>query len=397
MDYPKSTPSVGLVNGKFVDENPVNGSSGSLIPAAWGNAVTEELLNVVQAGGLEPVEAEHDQLLKAIRTIIQSSLPPEQIRTTLVAYGITDAYTKAEVEALFKNATALPVGAMMAFPKGTVPVGFLEVDGSVQSIATYPDLAAYLGTTFNKGDEGAGNFRLPESRGEFLRGWDHGRGVDAGRDIGTFQSDAFKSHTHEYDNMQGGGARNSVSDTVAAASNATTETGHITSAAGGTETRPRNLSVMWCIKAWSAPINQANIDISALAQLVAPATEARPGTAKVATQEQVVAGVDNESFVTSKKLRLGFAMSLAPSGFVAFPSWLGGFVIQWGTTNATSVTFPLQFPTNLHYLSLVAANYDSTAAVAGQYQSYRSSSTTGFTAAAVLPAPGSMKWLAIGN
>jgi len=265
VDYPKSTPSIGLVNGKFVDENPVSGSPGSLIPAVWGNAVTEELLNVVQAGGLEPVEAEHDQLLKAIRTIIQSSLPPEQIRTTLAAYGITDAYTKAEVEALFKNATALPVGAMMAFPKGTVPAGFLEVDGSVQSIATYPDLAAYLGTTFNKGDEGAGNFRLPESRGEFLRGWDHGRGVDTGRDIGTFQSDAFKSHTHEYDNMQGGGARNSVADTVAAASNATTETGHITSAAGGTETRPRNLSVMWCIKAWNAPVSQGSIDVAALA------------------------------------------------------------------------------------------------------------------------------------
>ncbi|UUQ66322.1 phage tail protein [Pseudomonas fuscovaginae UPB0736] len=288
MDYPKSTPSIGLVNGKFVDENPVNGSPGSLIPAAWGNAVTEELLNVVQAGGLEPMEAEHDQLLKAIRTIIQSSLPPEQIRTTLVAYGITDAYTKAEVEALFKNATALPVGAMMAFPKGTVPVGFLEVDGSVQSIATYPDLAAYLGTTFNKGDEGAGNFRLPESRGEFLRGWDHGRGVDAGRDIGTYQSDAFKSHTHEYDNMQGGGARNSVSDTVAAASNATTETGHITSAVGGTETRPRNISVMWCIKAWSAPINQGNIDVAAVLQEIQNQKPVAPGLTIIA-----VPGVTN--------------------------------------------------------------------------------------------------------
>lgn len=62
-----------------------------------------------------------------------------------------------------------------------MPPGFLEVNGSVQSIATYPDLFAYLGTAFNTGGEGAGNFRLPESRGEFLRGWDHGRGIDAGR------------------------------------------------------------------------------------------------------------------------------------------------------------------------------------------------------------------------
>ncbi len=36
MDYPKRVPSVGLVNGKFVDENPVTGAPGSLIPAQWG-------------------------------------------------------------------------------------------------------------------------------------------------------------------------------------------------------------------------------------------------------------------------------------------------------------------------------------------------------------------------
>jgi len=38
MDYPKSVPSAGLVNGKFVDENPLTGTAGSLIPAEWGNA-----------------------------------------------------------------------------------------------------------------------------------------------------------------------------------------------------------------------------------------------------------------------------------------------------------------------------------------------------------------------
>lgn len=41
-----------------------------------------------------------------------------------------------------------------------------------------------------------------------------------------------------------------------------------TGAAGGTETRPRNLAVMWCIKAWNAPVNQGSIDIAALAAQV---------------------------------------------------------------------------------------------------------------------------------
>ncbi len=282
MDYPKSVPSVGLVNGKFVDENPVTGQVGSLISSEWGNAVTDELLNVIRAGGEEPAEAEHDQLLAAIKAIVRDSIPPEKIRTTLAEYGITDAYTKsvtytkAEIEALLKNMSALPVGAMVPFPKGTVPAGFLEVDGSVQSTRTYPDLAAYLGNTFNKGDEGVGSFRLPESRGEFFRGWDHGRGIDAGRVLGVYQDDALQ-------NILGnvGGVRNDSAPTAPnGAFYATADAGGFQGAGGrfsvvnfdasrvvrtATETRPRNLAVIWCIKAWNAPSNQGNIDIAALA------------------------------------------------------------------------------------------------------------------------------------
>ncbi|NWA05116.1 phage tail protein [Pseudomonas gingeri] len=272
MDYPKSVPSVGLVNGKFVDENPVNGSPGSLIPAVWGNAVTEELLNVVQAGGLQPSETARDQLLTAIRTIIQSSLPVEQVRTTLAAYGITDAYTKAEIEEKLKNTSALPVGVMVPFPKGTVPPGYLEVDGSVQSAATYPELYAYLGTTFNTGSEPAGFFRLPESRGEFLRGWDHGRGVDSGRLIGSWQSDEFKKHRHPQYEYDSGNNVPIPDGSYAADLNAGVAVGYERTAligyAGGSETRGRNIAVMWCIKAWNAPTNQGNIDVAALAAQV---------------------------------------------------------------------------------------------------------------------------------
>jgi hypothetical protein len=45
-------PSAGLVNGKFIDENPLTGTPGSLIPADWGNGVTQEILNVIKAGDL---------------------------------------------------------------------------------------------------------------------------------------------------------------------------------------------------------------------------------------------------------------------------------------------------------------------------------------------------------
>jgi hypothetical protein len=91
MDYPKSVPNVGLVGGKFIDENTSTGQVGSLIPCSWGNAVTNEILNVIQAGGKSPAEGEHDQMIAAIRAIVRDAIPAEQIRTTLAAYGITDA------------------------------------------------------------------------------------------------------------------------------------------------------------------------------------------------------------------------------------------------------------------------------------------------------------------
>lgn len=72
MDYPKSVPSVGLVNGKFINEDVMGGSPGSLIPAAWGNGVTDEILNVIQSAGLQPSETDVTQLLRAIQKTSQA-------------------------------------------------------------------------------------------------------------------------------------------------------------------------------------------------------------------------------------------------------------------------------------------------------------------------------------
>lgn len=369
MDYPKSVPNVGLVGGKFVDENTTTGQVGSLIPATWGSAVTDEILNVIMSGGVAPEENQNDQLLLAIKQIIADNIPPEKIRTTLAEYGITDAYTKTkvytkdEINELLKNATALPVGAMVPFPVGVVPPGYLEVDNRLFKDDVYPDLAAYLAKKFNLAGDAANYTRLPESRGEFFRGWDHGRGVDAGRALGSGQLSQNLRHVHpevvtssvvaDLDQFVAGGKTPAPTLTQILYNDAGSADNYTVlpkdyAGSGGDEARPRNVSVMWCIKAWNAPINQGNIDIAALSMLVAQATESSQGTAKVATDAQMLDSANDQVIVTPKKLRKGFAISLTTNGYIAFPSWLGGLIIQWGLFNASgtasTVSFAIPFP-----------------------------------------------------
>lgn len=307
------------------------------------------------------------------------------------SFQSANTYTKAEVDALLTASAGLRVGAMLPFPQDTVPPGYLEVDGSVQSAAVYPDLAAYLKTTFNKGDEPAGYFRLPESRAEFLRGWDHGRGVDAGRTLGSGQLDATQNITGKLTfrgfapvssgspytadgpfslGVATGGSSPYRANLVAEVTPQDVVTFDASKVARtATETRPRNLAVMWCIKAWNAPVNQGQVDIAALAPLAAQATEIKLGTAKVATQDQAKAGAADDVIVTPKKMRWGFAWSFTPNGYIIFPDWLMGFVLVWGfiagAAGARNISFPTAFPTECLGLMLtgqanqtVAAEYN---------------------------------------
>ncbi|WP_416740777.1 phage tail protein [Pseudomonas sp. NFX71] len=303
---------------------------------------------------------------------------------TLAGFGIKDTYTKPEIEALIAQASALPVGAVIAFPKSAVPPGFLEIDGSVQSIAIYPDLFAYLGTSFNTGGEGAGNFRLPESRGEFLRGWDHGRGVDTGRTIGSWQKGTLQAfdyssaspavsglwHTGADANALASHGLDVVNTANYSASYAIYGTGEQTTQGLGLgSTRSRNMAVMWCIKAWNTPINQGNIDVAALAASAAQATEINQGTAKVATDAQMLDSANDQVIATPKKLRKGFSLSLGTNGYIVLPPWLGGLVLQWGNVvvGATSAvfTFPIEFPAALYTVTGSPISSTSSSAAGG--------------------------------
>jgi len=125
----------------------------------------------------------------------------------------------------------------------TPPAGWFEEDGAAVSRTTYADLFAEIDTVWGVGD-GSTTFNIPDTRGEFLRGWDNGRGVDSGRGFATAQSDELKNHIHALAAISNA-AYNSGSTTLPHPNDTATFN---TKSFGGSETRPRNQAVMFIIK-----------------------------------------------------------------------------------------------------------------------------------------------------
>jgi len=141
----------------------------------------------------------------------------------------------------------VPPGVIMMYGSNTPPSGWLECNGAAISRTTYSALFSVIGITYGAGD-GSTTFNLPDLRGEFVRGWDHGRGADPNRLFGSAQDDEFRSHSHDYhgtgDYM--GGVRNLF--TRIGCQNAHARCDDLLYATGGTETRPRNVALMFIIK-----------------------------------------------------------------------------------------------------------------------------------------------------
>jgi hypothetical protein len=196
------------VNGRFVDEDPVTGTPGSLIPASWGNSVTQEILEVIKSSGAAADEGDNTQLRSAINALIQKR----------------------------QN----------------------------ESLATQEDA-----------ESGSNSTKLMTP-------------------LRVFQ---------------------------------------------------------------------------AIGKKVLQATETITGAARVASQAEVNAGASDSVMVTPRKLRLGFMVRLGPSGYLVFPSWMGGLIIQWINGSASQTAnnnngelnlWPLAFP-NALFLAVATHEGTSTA------------------------------------
>ena len=95
----------------------------------------------------------------------------------------------------FTTVQGVPSGAVFCIAVASVPSGYLECNGAAVSRTTYAALFAVIGTAYGTGN-GSSTFNLPDLRGEFIRGFDNGRGVDSGRSIASSQSEQNKQHNH---------------------------------------------------------------------------------------------------------------------------------------------------------------------------------------------------------
>lgn len=126
------------------------------------------------------------------------------------------------------------------------------------------------------------------------------------------------------------------------------------------------------------------------------ATETVAGGAKVASQAQVDAGTDDTAYITPKKLRNGFSILLSSTGFIAFPTWMGGLIFQWGiltTVNGSVVgTFPLAYV----YGAYMVTGHEAGTSIS-QTSHIRLDTITTTTFQLVSNAANSFTWFSIGR
>lgn len=127
-----------------------------------------------------------------------------QVATTaFIASAIAgiQANLNAAVAALndsMASSRPVPVGSVFYSAAATVPYGYLEANGQTVSNTTYSALWIALGSPLTTQGDAIGTFRVPDLRGEFIRGWDHGRGVDNGRTLASPQGENIGIHTHDF-------------------------------------------------------------------------------------------------------------------------------------------------------------------------------------------------------
>jgi len=207
---PPADPSVGYPTGG----NPAQGVPATIPGPYWYHMITESLRRVVVEAGLMPDHEDLDQLLGAIKSSGQFADYSEG-RTyetgetcrgsdghfyefydrdqdgTVVGLDPTDPLNRPHI---WMRWDGVRPATVIEWRSETLPEGYIVNDGDDYSRADYRRIFAAWGTTYGAGD-GSTTFGSPDDRGEFKRGLDQGRGVDANRLLTAYQGDAIRNIT----------------------------------------------------------------------------------------------------------------------------------------------------------------------------------------------------------
>ncbi|CNK71165.1 phage tail protein [Yersinia enterocolitica] len=258
----------------FTRGNPQTGVPATALDDDYFDAVQEELAGIVEAAGISLDKSNRAQVLEAIRYLIAEGIPelkdasltqkgvvqlsnatnsnsqilaatPKAVsdlgalllKITNNLSEIKDAGPAAVAQTLLNlglgEGSLVPIGIPLPYPLATPPTGFLKVNGSSFSAATYPKLAlAYPSGV------------LPDLRGEFIRGFDDGRGVRADQNLLGWQGGGIQSHNHGLSNFEIRGLTGGPTPGWFTSVN-----GLSTSDSGGDETRPRNIAFNYIVRA----------------------------------------------------------------------------------------------------------------------------------------------------
>lgn len=151
---------------------------------------------------------------------------------------------------------AILPGTIGIFAMRTAPEGWVKANGAALGRVPYAALFSAIGTTFGAGD-GSTTFNVPDLRGLVIRGWDDGRGIDAGRGFGSYQSDMIRNITGSFYGISGGAdgrvfTVKSSGGAVGSFSTIASLTQYGFNAAGmvptGAENTVKNMALLMCIK-----------------------------------------------------------------------------------------------------------------------------------------------------
>ena len=189
-----------LANGKYTAQNATTTQKGLVQLSSATNSTSETLAATPkavkaaydQANGRQPANA----ILTALAGLATAAdkLPyftgvDRAALTALTSVGraiLSKPSTQGVLDYLgLGEGSALPVGVPVPWPSATPPTGWLKCNGAAFDKVKYPHLA----TAYPSG-------KLPDLRGEFIRGWDDRRGIDAGRALLSIQTGMLEKHRH---------------------------------------------------------------------------------------------------------------------------------------------------------------------------------------------------------